>query len=422
MDNEEVMQVIVDLTEANTNWRHKCINLIASENVMSPTAERLFSSDFMHRYAEGDPFKRYYQGTEYIDKIETLATDLMKKLFKAKNADVRPTSGTLANLALYTAVCKPGDTMLSNGTSEGGHISHDKIGAAGVRGLTTIHYPSNNWEIDIDATRKLAKEHKPKLILVGNSMYLFPTPLKEMREIADEHEAVLAYDGAHVLGLIAGGQFQDPLREGADVVTSSTHKTFPGPQGGLVLCNDDLVFKKMRRALFPGLVCNHHLHRLPSLALTALEMMEFGERYAKRTVENAQALAQALHEQGINVVAEDLGFTKSHQVVFETRELGDSAELAVNLEKANIVLNKNLLPGETVKNSQHPGGMRVGVQEMTRFGMGKSEMKDIAGFMKRILVKKEDPMAVAKDVIEFRKGYQNISYCFDDKEVIEWAK
>jgi glycine hydroxymethyltransferase len=416
MDYREVRRLVIELTRENDEWRGKCVNLIPSENVMSPAAEKAYgASDFMHRYAEGDPFKRYYQGTKFIDQIETLCTDLSKKLWRAGEADVRPISGTVANIAMFTALVKPGDVVFSYGTTEGGHISHDRIGAAGVRGLEAVHYPTQSgWDIDLDATRKLALEKRPKVILAGGSLILFPHPVKELRAIADEVGARVAFDGAHVMGLIAGGQFQDPLREGAEVMTGSTHKTFPGPQGGVIMTTDSELFKTIKKSVFPGVVSNHHLHRLPAFAITAVEMLEFGEKYAGQVVANAQTLAQALHDEGLTIACADRGFTQSHQVVIDVRSIGDGATLAKQCEDANIILNKNALPGDPEKSWQKVGGLRTGVQEMTRFGMREAEMHEIAGFLARVL-KGEAPAGVRRDVEEFRADFQQVHYCFDSE-------
>ncbi len=415
MDLDVAKDLIVDLTNENNSWRESTINLIASENVMSPLAESVYLSDFMHRYAEGDPFKRFYRGTSYIDKIEVLATDLLKGLFGAAFADVRVLSGTMANLSIYFGLASPGDTMLANGTSDGGHISHTEIGAAGCRGLRVYNYPFNTKECEIDmhGLKTLAEKHKPKIILLGNSLYLFPANVKYAKEVADKVGATLVYDAAHVLGLIAGKQFQDPLKEGADFITTSTHKTFPGPQGGLILSNNEEKFKQVKRALFPGLVCNHHLHRLPALAIASLEMKKYGEEYAKQTIKNAQALGKACYEAGMDVLAADRGFTKSHQIAIDTSAKMNGAEAAIACEKAGIILNKNLLPGEPGKNVFKPKGIRIGVQEMTRYGMIEGDMELIASLLHRVIVKKENEKHVADDAKELRSKFTEVKYCME---------
>jgi Glycine/serine hydroxymethyltransferase len=267
--------------------------------------------------------------------------------------------------------------------------------------------------VDIDASIKRIKEKKPKIIILGGSVILFRQPVKELREVANEVGSYIIYDAAHVLGLIAGKQFQDPLAEGADLVTSSTHKTFPGPQGGVALSNNQEVFKKFRRYIFPVFVSNHHLHRLAATWATTIEMKYFGEEYAKNVIKNAKALASELHSLGFKVLAEKYGFTESHQVVIDVRNLGGGSYVATQLEMCNIITNKNMIPGDTPDKVREPSGLRLGVQEMTRYGCGVSEMKYIAELMEKALIKKVDKESIKNEIIEFRKNFQHVKYTFD---------
>ena len=210
------------------------LGMIASENIISPNVKRAINSDLHGRYAEGLPGKRYYQGCDDFDKIEDLGIHLAKSVFKANFANIQSTSGTVSNIGALKALAKPGDSITAVSTADGGHISHARMGAVGLRDLSVSTYPwdEDRMEPDIDASCQLIRELQPKIALVGQSVFLFPTPLKELADAAHEVGSTVMYDGAHVLGLIAGGVFQDPLREGADVMTGSSHKTFPGPQGG----------------------------------------------------------------------------------------------------------------------------------------------------------------------------------------------
>jgi glycine hydroxymethyltransferase len=243
---------------------------------------------------------------------------------------------------------------------------------------------------------------------------LFPHPVKELSEVAREVGAHVAYDAAHVIGLIGGGQFQDPLREGAEVVTCSTHKTLPGPQHGMILCRKEYA-DAINKAVFPGVVSNHHLHCVAALAVALAEMMEFGKEYMAQIVRNAKALGQALYERGIEVLCPDQNFTNSHIIVADITKFGDGGTLERKLEKANIVLNRNLLPWDIRegRNYKQPGGIRMGTSEVTRLGMKESEMDEIAEFIKRVVVDGEPPEAVAKDVAEFRRDYQRVHYAFE---------
>jgi glycine hydroxymethyltransferase len=256
------------------------------------------------------------------------------------------------------------------------------------------------------------------LALNGRSVFLFPSPIKELAEAAHDVGAYLVYDAAHVLGLIGGKQFQDPLREGADVMCGSTHKTLPGPQGGMILSDhkgdtpeDKSFLRKLGFAVFPGVTSSYHLHHVASKAIAYAEHLEFGEKYAKQTIRNAQQLAQALHERGFKVFGEKLGFTKSHQILLEIgpRKGKEASQI---LEQAGIITNMNTIPGD--EDPLNPSGLRLGTPELTRIGMKDEEMKDIAEFYKRILLDKEKPTKVQKDIKEFRKNFQEIHYCFKE--------
>ncbi len=417
---ESQVRKVIEAVDAQNSWRKlECINLIASENVMSPLATKLYISDFMHRYAEGDVGDRHYQGGKYVDEVEGLAIELVKSLFNTTFTDLRPLSGSMANLACFKALTEIGDLLFALSVPCGAHISHQTFGSAGMVGAKVKPYPFNEerMNIDVDATIRQVKKEKPNLLVFGGSVFLFPNPLKELREVADELDIRIMYDAAHVLGLIAAKKFQDPLREGADVVSSSTHKTFPGPQGGLIFTNNEELFERLKTAIFPGIVSNHHCHRIPALCITLLEMQKYGEEYANNIVRNAQKLAGSLVERGFKVVAESYGFTQSHQVVLDVSSLGGGGKVAKDLEKANIIVNKNLLPWDTVTSTENPSGVRIGVQEMTRFGMEDNEMDQIAEFMEKILIKRKNPHHIKKEVIGFRRDFITQKFCFQNMKI-----
>ena len=412
-------------------WFRKVIPLIASENVPSPAVKEALITDFGNRYAEGWPGERVYAGCIYIDEVELLCIDLAKKLFRAEFVDVRPISGVCANLITYTAFTRPGDVIMARSIPAGGHISMGPLrgktgaliaGTAGaVHGLEVEYLPFNAEElaVDPDKTReklkRLASEGRaPKLVMFGASVFPFPAPVKELADDIHDVGAVIAYDAAHVAGLIAGGQFQDPLREGVDVMTCSTHKTLPGPQGGMVISWEKYA-EDIKRATFPSNVSNHHLHHVAGKAVVLAEMLEFGREYASQVVRNAKALGQALYERGLKVLAEHKGFTQSHVLLVDITEYGDGATIEKKLERANIILNRNLLPWD-IRMGRHfeaPGGIRLGAQEVTRLGMRESEMDEIAEFIKRVVVDGEDPEKVGEDVAEFRRDYQKVHYAFE---------
>ena len=419
------------LLEAHHEWFRKVIPLIASENIPSPAVKEAIISDFGNRYAEGWPGERVYAGCIYIDKVELLAIEMAKKLFRAEFADVRPISGVCANLVVYTAFTRPGDVMMTRSITTGGHISmgplYGKTGkliagtAGAVHGLEVEYFAFDEKEmaIDVDRTRKrlrklVEKGRTPKLAMFGGSVFLFPDPLKELADDFHELGAMVAYDAAHVAGLIAGGQFQDPLREGADVMTMSTHKTLPGPQGGMIVSWAKYA-EDLKRAVFPSNVSNHHLHHVAGKAVMLAEMLAFGREYAAQIVRNARALGQALYERGFKVLAEHKGFTASHTILVDISDFGDGATIEKKLEEAGIILNRNLLPWDIRmgRHFQAPGGIRLGTSEVTRLGMKESEMEEIAEFIKRVVIDGEDPKKVAQDVAEFRADYQKVHYAFE---------
>ncbi len=410
--NEEYALNIKKITKEHHEWMKNSINLIASENITSLRVREASATDLSHRYAEGKSGERLYEGCSYIDQIETLTIELSKKLFKAEHANVQPISGVVANLASFFALSNYKDTMMALDVPMGGHISHANVSAAGIRGLKTIPQPfdENQMNIDPDAVKKEILEKKPKIILFGGSLFLFPHPIREAREAADEVGAKIMYDGAHVLGLIAGGQFQDPLREGADLLVGSTHKTFPGPQGGIILCKEDIAHD-IDEAVFPGVVSNHHLHHIAALGIATAEMMEFGADYAGQIIKNAQSLAANLHEMGFKVLCEDQGFTQSHQVVMDMSNLGKASQFAKTLEANNIILNKNLLPWDNVNRSDDPSGIRVGTQELTRRGLKESQMSEVAEYIKRVVIDGED---IKNEVTEFINQYTTVHYSFKE--------
>ena len=318
-------------------------------------------------------------------------------------------------------LAKPGDKITAVSTADGGHISHARMGAVGLRGLDLTTYPwdVDRMEPDVDAACAMIREVQPTLALVGQSVFLFPTPLQEMADAAHEVGAKVMYDGAHVLGLIAGGQFQDPFREGADVVTGSSHKTFPGPQGGFVLSNsDDEKFqRKLNSAIFPGVCSSYHLHHVAGKVIALAEFAEYGAAYAEDIVSNAKAFGAAMAAEGFDVLAEGRGYTASHQILTRHGETdsGAGAKAAQLLEDAGIITNMNMLPGDT--KAMTPSGLRLGVQELTRVGMGNTQMEEVANLYARVLLKGEDPASVKADVSALKGEFQTIRYCFNEEGV-----
>jgi len=409
---------IAELCRSQDRWRASTINLIASENVLSPAARAVMDTDFHHRYAEGHPGDRYYEGTRYIDAVEERARTLVQEIFGADRADVRLPSATMANEAVFSALLPEGGTAFAHGIGGGGHISHAKFGALGKRATKIVEYPrsADGWHIDVPAAIGMIRAERPRLIVLGRSLFLFPDPVAALRPVCDEVGAVIVYDGSHVLGLIAGGEFQDPLGAGADVMTASTHKTYYGPQRGIVVARgkSDEFWKPIDRAVFPGVTSNHHLFTLPPLVVASLEVRDFGRQYAKDVVANAQALGRSLHERGLTVAAADQGYTRSHQVAVDVGDLGGGREVARRLCDNGVVCNMNLLPGEPRKNARNPRGLRLGVQEMTRFGMGPREMDRIADLFRECLVRGR---SIAEDCRALRAEFPAVRYGYAASDV-----
>jgi len=415
---KDMQDAVIAAVKRNEKWRaEQCINLLAPEAPTSPAVRALLSAEVGTRAAEGNIGKvnRWFAGTKYIDEIEALCVELLKQAFHARYADHRLVASMIGNLAVYTALTEPGDVIMSIAQPFGGHSSNRMDGPAGVRGLKIVDVPMDPDEliVDLDVFRRMAPLVRPKLVALGASMTLFPFPLQEMSEIVAEWGGKIFFDGAHQIGLIAGGQFQDPLREGAAVMTGSAGKTFSGPQSGIIVWDDPNLTQPITHAIFPVLVATHQVNRVAALAVAAAEMIEFGKTYMAQIVRNAQALGAALEKRGIPMLGARKGYTRTHQVIADARAFGSGLDAAHLLARANIVTNKNLIPSDTPQDWDRPSGLRMGTIEVTRYGMREKEMDMIADFMARILIEKQSPDAVVEDVIEFREGYQTLFYNFD---------
>ena len=425
--NKESYDKIFTSLEKHHEWFENSIPLIASENIPSPAVREAVMSDFGNRYAEGWPGERVYAGCTYIDEVEIQCMELAQKLFNAEFADVRSVSGVVANLAIYSAYSNPGDVMIASSIPAGGHISHGKKEHSGTAGL--VHgldieffaFDPEEMTLDVDKTKAKVEDLKsqgklPKIAMFGGSVFLFPHPVKELAEFLKGHGMHINYDAAHVAGLIAGGKFQDPLREGTDTMTMSTHKTLFGPQGGLVLGFEKHA-EPIKKAMFPGLTSSHHIHHMGAKAVAFAEALEFGKDYAEQTIKNAKVLASELNNLGFKVLGEKRGYTESHQTVVNVLDYGDGGTIEADLEKANIIVNRQLIPGDLKANRHymHPGGIRLGTSEITRLGMKESEMKEIASLLKQVVVDKKDAGEIAAHVKEFKTDFKKTQYCFDNK-------
>jgi glycine hydroxymethyltransferase len=433
---------LTENTRSHERYRdQECINMIASEGIKSPAVKEMqaFASDLEGRYAEGENDaqghvkKRYYQGQKFMSPIEDYATDLMKNLFRCTWADTRLVSGTHANLATFKglSLATKNRKMVVTPLSCGAHISHDYTGLAGaVLGIEDINHVYNIDEMNIDPDRSadVIRAAKPGIVTFGGSLFLFPHPIKELKEVCDEVGAYVAYDASHVLGLVAGGVFQDPLREGADFITSSTHKTFPGPQGGVIMGSPstpqmEKAVKKIQFAIFPLSASSTHLGRLPALGIAALEMKLFGAELAKQIVKNAQTAGQYLCENGVKVLCEHKGFTRSHQIAVDIRSFGGGNKIAQDLEDANIILNKNLLPYDDQSSKGDPSGLRIGFQDITRRGFREGDVKHLCDLMLEVIKAKRKPSEVKQDIVNLRKEFSQTKFGFQNvAEAVNYIK
>jgi glycine hydroxymethyltransferase len=422
--NKDILRKVIEIERRHTKWRSNCLNMIAAENVSSPSVRKRLSSDFGCRYVNAyaptlatdwKAFEEveWYEGLDYIQEVERLCHGLLKKLFNAKYADYRPISGSAAILANWLALTDVGDTIVTTHEYDGGHgPGWDE--SAVLMGRKIEHWPfdSREFVIDVEKAKKQIDQIKPKLLVFGASQILFPAPLKELKSAADEIGAYCVFDGSHVMGLLAGKRLQDPLREGALTLFGSTHKTFPGPQGGLIVSNaEEAILRKLDRTLDPSLFDNYHQHRVAALTVAIAEMLEFGEKYADQVIRNAKALGQALAEEGFTVVGAHKGFTETHQILLDVRPLNrEGKEATKALSSCNIITNKVHLPGDP---EEKFGGMRLGASEMSRTGMKEKDMKDVARVFRKCLIDRVDRKRVKKEVMELKRAFKKVYYSFD---------
>ncbi|MEM3833505.1 MAG: hypothetical protein QW128_07985 [Thermoprotei archaeon] len=386
---------LIELIKKHDEWREeKTINLIPSENIVSPEVRAFLSSKIVGRYTSRDSF---YRGTKYIDEIEELGVEIAKRVFKAKYADLRMISGHIADFTFIMAYVKRGETIMCIDPKDGGYPGISKNALPKLLGIRVeyLQFNKDNYTIDIEKSIERIREVKPKAIILGSSLILSHQPVREISSMANKIGAVVGYDGSHVLGLIAGHTFQDPLREGATALFGSTHKTFFGPQGGIMLANEP---EPLNSIVHPSIVDNAHWNRIAALTMALLEIEKFGDTYAKQVIKNAKALAKSLAERKMPVKGPKDVYTESHQVLFAPRPYQHNKKLALKLEKANIIVDS---------------GIRLGVNEVTRRGMKEGEMDRIAEFIERVF-NGENPKKIAIEVSKLRTEFSGIEYRFKD--------
>ncbi len=390
---------------AELNRQRNKLELIASENFTSLAVMQAQGSVLTNKYAEGYPAKRYYGGCEFVDVAENLAIERAKKLFGAEHANVQPHSGAQANMAVYVALVKPGDTVLGLNLSHGGHLTHGHpMNFSGKYfNIVSMNVRPDTEEIDYDEAAELALKHKPKLIMAGASNYSRVFDWKRLREIADSCGAYLACDVAHYAGLIAAGEYPNPVPY-ADVVTTTTHKTLRGPRGGLILCKESLA-KAINSAVFPGVQGGPLMHVIAAKAVCFGEALkpEF-KVYQHQVVLNAKALAKALQDKGYRLVA---GGTDCHVMCIDLRSKGITGKVAeAALDKAGITANKNTIPFDPEKPFV-TSGLRLGTPAVTTRGMKEADMLKVADFIDRAITHHADDASLAQEAKEVEAFLKN---------------
>ena len=448
----ENVRSLLEKALANTKWRqHECINLIPSEQTPSPMVRMLSIMDPVGRYAEHKQVKAfkeadvfYYQGTDFIAEVEYLLTCELQKYLECTEVETRVVSGQMANMAVFSAMVdylnradrkseqRRIRKVMNNHIIKGGHLSAQPMGALRDYVMrdpkwekpAVVNFPvleDNPFKIDVAQTRELLIEHQPELAILGKSMIIHKEPVKELRAMIDELslDCMIIYDMAHVLGLV-GPFFQQPFKEGADIVTGSTHKTYYGTQRGIVAVNytaDQVEYdfwEAIQRRAFPGSVSNHHLGTLLGLLLAAYEMNHFKDTYQKQIVNNAKAFAMALKDCGLDVAGDaDIAYTETHQVIVNVGYTR-GPDIARRLEDNNIILNYQAAPEE--EGFTAAGSLRTGVQEMTRFGMTEPDFQELAQLLADVIL---DDKNVKDEIISLRRRFLDMQYCFSDDQFDE---
>lgn len=387
------------------------LNLYAGTNLPNPRAAAHLARSVGSRPSLGWPGDKYETGMGHAEQIEIMAQALVCDVFRCRFCEFRVGSGSLANLYAFMATCRPGDRIMAFPESGAGHVTHHAEGAAGLFGLEIHSVPIDAaaFTVDLDRLRAEALRIRPRLVVVAGSLNLVPHPVREVRAIADAIDAKVMYDAAHMSGLLAGGCFQDPLAEGADLVTMSTYKSLGGPAGGLVLTNDPELARRLDRIAYPGLTANFDLARTAALVVALLDAREHGAAYARAMIANARALGEALAVEGVPVVAPADAFpTRSHHLAIDARPFGGGTRASRAIEPANILASGIGLPLPPVPGDQN--GIRLGTQEVTRLGMGEAEMRAVARLLADALLGRRPVEAVRAEVVALRTPFQSLHF------------
>jgi glycine hydroxymethyltransferase len=389
------------------------INLNPATNIMNPRAEAMLSVGLGSRPSLGYPGDKYEMGLEAIEQIEVIAAELVAEVFGARYAEIRVASGALANLYAFIATCEPGDTIIAPPPAIGGHVTHHVGGSAGQYRLRTVPSPvlADGYTVDVEALRGLAHEVRPALITIGGSLNLYPHPVAAVRAIADEVDARVLFDAAHLCGLIAGKAWPQPLDEGAHLMTFSTYKSLGGPAGGAVVTNDSHLAQRLDAIAFPGLTANFDAGKAAALAVTMLDWRVAGRAYAAAMVETAARLADELATVGLPVFTAAAGHTRSHQFALRAHRWGGGQQAAKRLRRANLLACGIGLPDAPVDGDLN--GLRMGTPELVRLGMRPEHMAELAGLIAAGLDLDRDPTSVAPEVTAWRKQFSGVHYTVD---------
>ncbi|WP_299812797.1 aminotransferase class I/II-fold pyridoxal phosphate-dependent enzyme [uncultured Jannaschia sp.] len=400
----------IEALAAETRAIHdaRAFNLNPATNVMNPRAEALLASGIGSRPSLGHPGEKYETGLSAIEEIEVVTARLAARVFDAAHVELRVPSGAMANLMAFMALARPGDAVIAPPAAIGGHVTHHAPGCAGLYGLKVHEAPVDpaGYSVDPDALRDLARQVRPRLITLGQSLNLFPHPVAEIRAVADEVGAHLLFDAAHLCGMVAGGVWNNPLKQGAHLMTMSTYKSLGGPAGGLIVTNDAAVAERLDSVAFPGLTANFDVAKTAALGVTLADWIATGPHYARAMVDLAQALARAASAEGLPVFAADRGATGSHQFAIEAAPFGGGQAAARRLEAAGFLASGIGLPVAGVAGDMN--GLRLGTPELVRRGVGPDDAPAIMALFARAL--REPPERIAPETAALRARFTDLRF------------
>lgn len=402
----------IDQLAAENNQIHleDCFNLNPATNVMNPRAERALANGIGSRPSLGYPGDKYEMGLEAIEKIEVMAAQLACKVFDTQFAEIRVASGAMANLYAFMATCKAGDHIIVPPASIGGHVTHNTAGCAGLYGLNIHEAPVNaaRYTVDLEGLKQQALAVKPKLISIGSSLNLLQHDIAAIREIADLVGAKVLFDAAHQCGMIAGKVWDNPIKQGAHIMTMSTYKSLGGPPSGLIVSDDAELMQRIDAIAFPGLTANFDAAKSAALAITLQDWLGFGEDYTKTMQATAMTLATELADRGLPIFSTEEGYTQSHQFAIEAATLGGGQTASKRLRQANLLACGIGLPIDAVEGDMN--GLRLGTPELVRFGMTVEDMPKLADFIAKALKADTDLVALAQEVSAYRQQFKTMAF------------